>query len=1124
MKSFLIKLALIFSLVFLNTAYANATTLTQLSNSVQTFTENDASFEVLTGGSLEVDTIVGVAALSNNGFSNSTILVNTTSVNEGIIDTGSGGAISFVGASPSAINITSGTVSSASGNGTLVITDVQNVVSQIIIGANSGGTATLSNSAEGGSAINIYGVFVNSLTINNKATGTISSQGDAIKLDDRTRTSSLSSLNNAGTITSGSGYEAIELDGYGANITNSGTINGKIQAQYEYLSISQNGGAINGDITMGSGIGSVVNISGGEITGNILMDSETQSVNFGGGVLNGNVNGRGVVAVTNATVLKGSLGNISEVGGVNISNGAALTFNSDSYSINTEKVSIGDGASITGNFSQLIVSEFDSSTASAGGVLNIKIGDNEYNTINALLGSSNGLAALNISGNLTDDSKSATVDLAANIKAATSTFRGIGSAFNLGATKTITGNVVIGDRARLQLDDSASVSGTIKGEEQYKGSLVFRNINLDPNAVSSVTLNGDIGGGGKDLFFVRADYNTAIDASAVAINAQSVELSSLARLTLGGDSVVGDIKGFNLLGSGNGFGDVVFSADNTLGGDVGTSTGNAINSAEISADVDVITGSNQINATSISIGARASLTTADLISGGGSIGDDFEVIYENSAISLGSSSSLILAEGAVLYGSINGSLNGSPAGNGSVEITTTLNSSNSRINIGNTAQVDSVSISDSITFDVSGNNGAVKANSIILGDGAVLKLGNGEIVGSVVGSASNRGTLNIQGNATLSGEIGGGNLSINLLNIGVVDVTGYSVSASESITATNITLNGSLTSLSIASDKTIAGDVTMSNNAKLSVGNSSVVSGEIKGAAQNQGVLEVRNGATFSATSDIGGGGFDLDQIVIYGNLNLSDGNSVAANGQIISLFDGGTLTIGSKAVTGAIRGYGAEYAATNGAGKGTVIFVENNDNFSGSIGTNNGYAIHELEIAESVAVSNSASINAARITVNNNSSLTTSADLISGGNDGDNVGSINTAVTLDTDASLTLNGVDTFLGTIDGVDDGYGTLTLTGNYHGDNSTISIGATKKLAAIIISADSTLNVSHNNRAVKANDIILNDNAVLTVGEATIVGKIDGDNSEQGTFNIYGDTTLNGLIPKSTFTYTTKQSKI
>lgn len=549
MKNFASKLVLIVSLVYSNLAYAES--INGFVNSPVVFGANNVDLVIESDGDVEVDTDnSGVAAISNTQYTNSTITVKASFAANGVEAVGENyGAIEFSGgASLSLLDIQSGTVTSevaSSEKGTVLLSGISETSSHIIVGKDSGGSGTLSNSGVGGNAFIIVDSSDVDLTIDNKATGIISSQGDAISLNDLTETS-VFTLNNSGEIISGEGYEALSLYGYSTTVTNYGQINGKILADNNALALTQSGGEINGDIILGNNEASFVSLNGGTVTGNISMNNSSQIVILSGGGLSGDINGSGSVRVDASKTLGGSIGNDLFVDLVSISNGNSLTSVDGSYTISSGEVKIGTGSSLNINFSQLYTNEVDG-LADDSGILNIGISDNSEVEISALFGTSNGLSAVNISGNLTDGSKSSSVNLAQNINALTSTFKGVGSAFNLQSDKTITGNVVIGDGARLQLDDNSSVSGTIAGEAQYNGSLVFLNTHLDPSAVSSITLNGDVGGDGKDLFSIVAAYNTYIDASSVQINAQNIYLSSLARLNLGGDSVNGEIKGFTFL-------------------------------------------------------------------------------------------------------------------------------------------------------------------------------------------------------------------------------------------------------------------------------------------------------------------------------------------------------------------------------------------------------------------------------------------------------------------------------------------------------------------------------------------------------------------------------------------------
>ncbi len=1101
MKKLFYKLPLMMGVICSTYASAYATSITTIQNNSLSVSEDSEIISITGNGSIEVDTDNTDEAGINNSssspggsFANTAISIDTTSSSKGIVVTGNtAGAISFLGAGSSLASLTidSGTVSSentSDSDGTINISGDDSTSPIINVGKDSGTSGTIRNSGVGGNAIYASSLNTN-LTINNKATGTISSAGNAIKLDDGFGLSTLT-LNNAGNITAASGYKAISLNGYQANITNSGTITG--------------------DIDLGSSSDSSLTLSGGTVAGNVLMGDSSQNIILNGGNLDsGSINGSGTVTVDANTVLGGSIGDQSAVSLLNISSSANLSLASNSYTISASKISIDAGAAFTANYNNFTTDEVDGVSDHVG-TLNVNFTDNSEVEIPTLYGTTNGLEAVNFAGNLSDGSKSSIIKLVASVNATNTTIQGIGSILRLSSGNNINGNVIIGDQSNFQLDDNSSVTGTIEGIEQYKGNLQIINSHSDPAAVSSVTLNGNIGGNSKDLHSIIAGYNTYIDAATnnVAINAQNIYLSSLSNLVLGTGTVTGTIKGFTFFGSNNGFGNVIFNDNNTLGGDIGTSNGNAINTITLNSSITVDTGSFGLNAKNINLEDSAILNSSGLISGGDN--DDNGATFSDSAISLGNNSTLNLNSGSSLYGSVNSS--GST--NTTLNINTALNSSNSHINIGDTSQITKLSLLDGATLDVTGNNGTVKANEISLGDGSTLKLGNAEIVGTIDGSADNLGILDIEGDVTLDGTVGSTH-SLNIFNIGTVGSGGYNVTALDSISSTNITLNGDLTSLSIADDKSVNGDVVMSGTAELSVGDGTSVNGTIKGNNQYEGILTIREGATFAAGGNIGADDKDLGLIKIQGILDLSGLSSYQVYTQIFSLTENGVLTIGSGLVVGDIQGYnsGNVNGSTNGIGKGSVIFAANNSSFAGTIGSNDGHAINELSILSSKIVNtNSANINANRITLHDNSSLTSSASLISGGNNSSDTGLIGTIITLNNQASLTLNNVDLFLGTIDGNDDGEGNLTLNGSYGNDThaDTINIGSTKKLAQITLEDSTTLDVSRFNGIVKADAIILNENSVLTTGSGDIVGTVDGDADDHGTLTILGDTTLHSSI--------------
>ena len=1082
-------------------------TILELRDTPLTVNSTSEIISVIQDGNIVINTdAIGdssvAAPINNSSFIGTAISIDTTLSSTGLIASGqTAGAIEFFGdgVSLDSLTINSGIVTSeitSSDDGTINLSNIDSSSPIISVGQAIGNSGTISNTGSGGNAIHLSGSNQIDLTINVNAKGTISSAGNAISLYDVYDLSSLT-LNNAGMISAASGYNAISLDGYSATISNSGTITG--------------------DIDLGSDASSNVTLnSGGTIAGNITMRDDGQLFIFNGGNLDGtSIDGysgsgtaAGTIRIDANTTLGGFIGKNNAVSLLEISDGFNFDFNG--HNSNVSKISIGAGAILKDNYGDINTDEIDGSSANQG-IFNLKFVDVGEAEITTAIGTINGLEQFNITRNITADPTAITViTLDSSIKAETTTINSLGNILRIASGNVVTGNVEIGDGAKFQLTDGSSVSGTIKGTEQYKGTLEFYNSRID-GGLSSVTLNGNVGGDMQDLFRIILDSAAIVDATTnnVAINAQTIRLYNSSKLQLGSGTVTGNILGLAASGSNNGFGAVEFNADNTLGGNVGTSNGNALHNVVLnSGDYEVHAGIYEINATTINLNAGTTLSTAGLISGGDN--DDPGGSYKNSSILLNDGASLTLNDGASLYGSINGS--------GSLTIDTALDSANSHINIGASSQLSSISLLDAASLDLTGNNGVIKADAITLGNNAILKVGNADIVGTVDGDADDHGTLDIQGATTLRGAIGGGSGSLHLLNIGTADADGYSVSAAASISATAITLNGNLTSLSIADDQTVTGDVTIGDGAGLVIGNGVAVNGAINGADQYQGTLTIVNGATFAAGGNIGAGGLDLAAIKIHGTLDLSGLSAYEAHAQTFSLTDGTHLLIGAGVIEGDIKGLGSgDGGVSHGTGLGDVSFAANigPTNFLVSnIGTNDGHAINELSVGENLVVdTGNADISATRITLNDGASLTSSASTITGGDQiHGGFTRLNTQITLGNGASLTLDNVDTFLGTIDGNDYGQGDLTLTGSYiyNDGNDAIDIGATKKLSSITLTDSTTLDVSLHNGYVKANAITLNDNAILTVGNGDIVGTVDGDADDHGTFNILGNVTLHGAV--------------
>lgn len=322
-------------------------------------------------------------AITNSSYLNTAITVNTTSESDGINATGNySSAIDASGGTISSLNITSGTVSAGVNNEftsestvILLLGGSNDATTTVNVGNDSGNSGTISNLGYG-AAISAYsgtvlftdlGPAAMDLTINNKATGTISSQSSSkvIVLHDGNAGSSLT-LDNAGMI-SGSSY-AIYLTGYDATITNSGTIIGAIYGDKE-IDIT-NTGTITGDIILGSNSGSSLTINGGTVTGAVTMGNSSQTTTFGGGHLTGTIDGAGAVAVNSDATISDNIGSTTAITSLTAALGASATFGGNISA--SGDVTISGDAIFSNNTNTITANSF---ITNAGSSLSLSVSD-----------------------------------------------------------------------------------------------------------------------------------------------------------------------------------------------------------------------------------------------------------------------------------------------------------------------------------------------------------------------------------------------------------------------------------------------------------------------------------------------------------------------------------------------------------------------------------------------------------------------------------------------------------------------------------------------------------------------------------------------------------------------------
>lgn len=273
----------------------------------------------------------------------SNVTIDTNNIERGLIATDLDYTVlNMTSSATSSLTITSGKVTGV-GNYLLGFNTNANASTTITVGQNSleenDSAAILSNTASGKNIIHLTNAESIELNVENKATGTISTNGGTVfNLAQGENADSTFTLTNAGTITKSSGEASAVVSNYAttinnsgtitgaitlnpsqraATITNSGTINGDIEISssdaYNPGSNSggssitmEEGGVVNGNITMNNDGTRVVG-NGGRINGNFTMNNADQSIYFNGLTLNGDILGvSSIVTVQSATFVKES--------------------------------------------------------------------------------------------------------------------------------------------------------------------------------------------------------------------------------------------------------------------------------------------------------------------------------------------------------------------------------------------------------------------------------------------------------------------------------------------------------------------------------------------------------------------------------------------------------------------------------------------------------------------------------------------------------------------------------------------------------------------------------------------------------------------------------------------------
>lgn len=797
---------LVFFLLFIQAHFSNAAdiSITSLVSTPQTFSGDNQKLLISSGGSLEVDTVsTGSTAILDSSRSGLQIEVDSGDIAKGIIASGgSGGAIGFTG---------TGNLSSLLLNSGIITSDLANGGTITLSGGGTTNVTTLantiiSNTATSGTAINSKNNGANAnLTINNAGTISVNNHINSkiITFTDGSGGSSIT-VNNSGTMDAGSNGTMIESlnSGNVIDINNSGNITGAINVTSSDVDIINNSGSINGNISLGSNSSSSITINGGTITGNILMaDDQTQIVNFNGGSLIGNIDG-GALAVLKANknlTLNGNIGQSSALFILKLEDGATLDAATNNNSINSGTIIL-----------------------SAGSVLNIAT-----NSISGLTrGNADNQGIVNFTQDYTLQS-----DFGITSTSARSLER---ISVSAGKTLTAQNRTLDAQTISLGLDSNLIISngtllGVVQGESDGVGNLTF---------ASSRILNSDVGTSANSLNSLNVGEGRTIIVGDNSIYANTISLNLSSLLTVGNGTIYGDV-----IGSSNELGRINFTENNSLNGNLGSST-HALGKVAISDSKTLITGAYNIEAIVVTIGNGATLQ---------------------------------LGSGSVLaaISSIEGN-----SGNGNVAVTKNFTSN---YDIGTVANfLSSVVVAEGKTLNIATNNNSLRANNITLENLSTLQIGSGEVNAEILGASNGVGTAIFTQDFTLNKNIGS-----ELNSIAEVTVSNNkTLNSSYGINATNISL-GSGATLNMNSGSSINGSL---NGSSYGDGNLNIASGTIEltnevGVTNPISSVTIASGATLNLANNI-----NAADVVASGTLNFGDSSrtinaNVSTNGSAIINF-----------------------------------------------------------------------------------------------------------------------------------------------------------------------------------------------------------------------------------------------
>jgi ribosomal 50S subunit-recycling heat shock protein len=780
-------------------------------------------------------------------------------------------------------------------------------------------------------------------------------------------------------------------------------------------STSGNAGTLTfaGNSTVSSTVGSAgslatVNVGSGTVTLNKSTYQATSTI-FGNsaGILN--FNSGSATTITSAI----SSGTGLDAGTISVTNNTPVTFN--------------------GSFSSTANQKLSSLTIASGSSATLATNLNLAANVDLLTG---GTLVMNAGYNLT----------ASNV---TSTSGGAGILTFNGAS-TVTGT--IGATKSIATVNVGSGAVTLNGATYQATSTIFGNsagmLNFNSGATTTVT-TALSSGTGLDAGTVSVTNNTAVTFNG---SFSSTANQRLATLTIASGSSATLATDLNLAGN------VDLLTGGTLVMNAGYNlTASNVTSTSGGAGILTFNGASTVTGT---IGATKSLATVNV--GNGTVTLNGSTYQATSTTFTGASSVLKLG---VAQSTFNTTLSSSTS-QGTVQVPTGVSmtfgnvfSSGSKIS---SLQVDSGGTATVGTVDLAG--------SLNLSTGGTVNVSNGGVINAtdIAPTTTNTGTLNIVQGATISGNIGNGNI-VNALNMNGAGTLSFGGS-SYNVTTTSFT--NSSAAVSFDSAATITTTFTGNSMGTVIANATGVSFGDVFHATKKIATLQVNASKSATVNNDVN----------LSGNIDLTTGGALTvATGITINASDikstsggAGTLTFNGNSTVNSTVGSGGSLATVN-VGSGTVTLTKSTYKATDTkFGNNAGILQFNSGLATTItsAFSSNAGSDGGIIEVAGNTPATFSGSFNSASNS--RIGGVRvqngSTATFDTD--LVASGdVDLVAGGILIVNNGKNVTVAdvksNGNLGqiefkgGSNFTGNIGAAASVALVNLSGAGTVNFAGSN---------------------------------------------------------------